>query len=76
MDRICMLAYCKLLQAKQNFLEEERGAVDIVAIVVLIGVAVALALLFKDQIGKIMNTLFGNINTAAGKAADSISGEL
>lgn len=72
MDRMMMQLYVKLLLAKQAFLEEERGAVDIVAIVVLIGVAVALALYFKDEIAGILGTLFGNIKAEAGKATGSI----
>ena len=43
MANLAMQVYVKALLAKQKFLEEERGAVDIVAIVVLIGIAIALA---------------------------------
>lgn len=59
-----MRLYIKMLQAKQNFLEEERGAVDIVAIVVLIGIAVALALFFREQIGKTLDNIFNQVNDA------------
>lgn len=72
MDRMMMQLYVKLLLAKQAFLEEERGAVDIVAIVVLIGVAVALALFFKDQIAGLLQTLFSQIGAEAGKATSAI----
>lgn len=51
-----------------NFFHDEKGEVNIVATVVLIGVAVMLAILFKDQIGKLLNTLIetirGNANNA------------
>ena len=67
-----MQMYVKMLQAKQSFLEEERGAVDIVAIVVLIGVAVALALFFKEQIAGILEQLFGNIESEALKSTGGI----
>lgn len=51
-----------------NFFHDEKGEVNIVATVVLIGVAVMLAILFKDQIGKLLNSLIetirGNANNA------------
>lgn len=72
MNGLFMQMYVKMLQAKQDFLEEERGAVDIVAIVVLIGIAVALALFFKDQIAGILTTLFGQIEQSAGQATAPI----
>ena len=72
MNGLFMQMYVKMLQAKQDFLEEERGAVDIVAIVVLIGIAVALALFFKAQIAGILTTLFGQIEQSAGQATAPI----
>lgn len=65
MSGLAMQMYIKMLQAKQAFLEEERGAVDIVAIVVLIGIAVVLALFFKEQIGNLLNQLFTDIGQSA-----------
>lgn len=73
MTGLGMQLYIRMLQAKQKFLEEERGAVDIVAIVVLIGIAVALALFFKEQITNTLRTLFGNIDTAAQSATTPIT---
>lgn len=72
MGKLCMMAYIKVMQAKQKFLEEERGAVDIVAIVVLIGIAVLLAVVFKDQVANLINKLFGQIWT---NANDSITNQ-
>ena len=65
MDRFAMQLYTKLLLLKQDFLEEERGAVDIVAIVVLIGIAVAIALIFRNQITGLITDLFGQIKSNA-----------
>lgn len=65
MDRFAMQLYTKLLLLKQDFLEEERGAVDIVAIVVLIGIAVAIALIFRNQITSLITGLFGQIESNA-----------
>ena len=74
MANLAMQAYVKALLAKQKFLEEERGAVDIVAIVVLIGIAVALALFFREGIGKILDGMFSSISSQAGGAFDEYSG--
>lgn len=53
-----------------QLLSDEKGEVNIVAIVVLIGIAVLLALIFKDQIESLLETLFdtikGNANNAVG----------
>jgi hypothetical protein len=46
----------------------ERGEVNVVAIVVLIGVAVVLALLFREAISGILETLFKSISGNASKA--------
>lgn len=51
----------------------EEGAVDIVAIVVLIGVAVLLAIVFKDQIGNLVSTLLEQIG---GKASNVVNQEI
>lgn len=73
MNAVMMMLFVKMQQAKQHFLEEERGAVDIVAIVVLIGVAVALALFFKDQIAHLLDVMFDNIGDAASGATSQIN---
>ena len=54
---------------------DERGDVNVVAIVVLIGVAVLLAILFKDQIGALLTSLLGTINeNEEGVVNDPIGG--
>ena len=52
----------------RNFMENEEGAVDIVAIVVLIGIAVLVAIVFKDQITALVKTLFKTITKSATSA--------
>lgn len=56
--------YTKTLHA----IEEERGEVNIVTIVVLIGIAVLLALIFKDNIKALLDSLFAEINNQATNA--------
>ena len=77
MGKLCMMAYIKMMQAKQKFLEEERGDVDIVAIVVLIGIAVLLAVVFKNQVANLINKLFENImRNAKNVTSDAASTKL
>ena len=77
MGKLCMMAYIKMMQAKQKFLEEERGAVDIVAIVVLIGIADLLAVVFKNQVANLINKLFENImRNAKNVTSDAASTKL
>ncbi len=63
---IQMVAKAKMKLRK--FFSDETGEVNIVAIVVLIGIAVLLALIFKDQITALLNRLFGTISDNANKA--------
>lgn len=55
-----------------SFLHQERGAVDIVAIVILIAVAVVLAIFFKDQIAALLKTMMGTIQEKAGGLSQEI----
>lgn len=48
--------------------KEERGAVTIVEMVVLIGIAVILAVFFRKQVEGLLGTLFGIISGTAGTA--------
>ena len=49
----------------KNFFVDETGALTVIEIVIMIGIAVLLAILFKDQIGGLLNKLFGDIKTNA-----------
>lgn len=66
-----------LIKAKvQSFLRDERGDVNIVSIVVLIGVAVLLAIVFKDAIGSLLTSLLETITgNATGAVNDPIGTE-
>ena len=48
-----------------EFFHKENGEVHIVAIVVLIGIAVLLAIVFKDAIGGLLKSMFGTIEKGA-----------
>ncbi|MBE5927106.1 MAG: flagellin-like protein [Lachnospiraceae bacterium] len=54
-----------------NMLSDESGDVNIVSIVVLIGIAVLLAVIFKNEIIELLEGLF---DTIAGTANDAVGG--
>ena len=56
-----------------SFLQEERGDVNIVSIVVLIGIAVVLAIVFKDAIGNLITSLLNQIIPNANNAIQPIN---
>ena len=62
--------YFNLKAKVQKLFQKENGDVNVVAIVVLIGVAVVLALIFKDEISKLLRSL---IKTISGKAQEAVS---
>ncbi len=55
------------------FFSDEKGEVNIVAIVVLIGIAVLLALFFQEEIETLLEGLFKTIST---NATDAVGGTL
>lgn len=61
---LMMMATMAKMKIK-NLLSDETGEVNIVATVVLIGVAVLLAIVFKDAIGDLLETLLGTITQNA-----------
>lgn len=56
-----------------GFLKDEKGEASIVAMVVLIGVAVLLAIVFKTEIGKLIKDL---LNTITGNANDVVNNQI
>ena len=60
-----------LIRAKNafdSFMKEEKGAVDLVVIVVLIAIALVLGALFRRQIGELLDKLFETMNQKAQEA--------
>lgn len=62
-------SYAKM-KLRQLF-SDEKGEVNIVAIVVLIGIAVLLTVIFKDQIIALLESLFGTITDNATSAVNN-----
>lgn len=68
-----MLMYANIARLKvKDFFKDESGAVDIVAIVVLMGIVVLVALVFKKQLTNLATNLFATIT---GKATDAVTQE-
>ena len=58
-----------LIKGKMSkMLSDESGEVNIVAIVILIGIAVLLALIFKDFVADLLESLFDTIEQNATNA--------
>ena len=66
-DLFFMTQTIKLTEAIEAFKKEERGASDMVAVMVLIVIIIALATLFhdrlKDIVGQILDSLSGFVST-------------
>lgn len=55
----------------ENFFKKENGEVNIIAIVILIGIAIMLALIFKERISTLIGSLFDTIDTNAQSAVSN-----
>lgn len=67
-----MLMYAKIARLKvKDFFKDESGAVDIVAIVVLMGIVVIVALVFKTQLNDLIKHLFKTLEGTADNAIKS-----
>lgn len=66
LDSLLFMAKCRL----QAFLTDEDGDVNIVSMVVLIGIAVLLAIVFRDAISNLINTLLSTISQNATNAVN------
>ena len=57
---------------KDQFLHEERGEVNMTAIIMIIAVVIVLAVVFKEQIKKLVVNLFEQIGGKANTAMNEI----
>lgn len=66
-----LLAYLKMKQMKmKDFWKEEKGAADIVAVILIVIIAVAAAWMFREEILKLIENLFGDINDSLNGLGD------
>lgn len=68
LDTLFFMAKYKL----KTFLTDENGDVNIVSMVVLIGIAVLLAIVFRDAISNLIKSL---LNTISGNATNAVNGD-
>lgn len=61
MSDLFLKYYLRAKVGLDDFLRNEEGDVNVVSIVVLIGIAVLLAVYFKDEIAKLLKSLFTTI---------------
>lgn len=71
MNYLSCFMMCMQMKMKE-LLTNEEGDVNIVSIVVLIGVAVLLAIVFKDAIGELIQNL---LDTIGEKATNTVTQE-
>lgn len=64
MDKLIFLKML-ILAKLDKFVNDEKGEVNIVAIVILIGIAVVLAIIFKDAISNLIKSLLNQIQSNA-----------
>lgn len=62
--RMAVTAQCKAIE----FVRKENGDVNVVSIVVLIGIAVLLAIIFRKQVTKLINNMFKTISNNTNNA--------
>ena len=55
-----------------RFIKDERGEVNIVATIILLGIAVLLAVAFRNQIGKLFSDKFTKISCKGEKLTEDI----
>jgi len=65
MKKIKNFMFSKCLAAKDaynDFVNGERGEVNVIAIILILAIAIALIIIFKDQIGNMVDRIFGKAN--------------
>ena len=61
MDRGMLMMMSKAHQAAEEF-KEEKGASDIVAIIVIIAIILVIAVIFRDSLKKVVEAVFTNLS--------------
>lgn len=63
MDFLWLKATSKMRSFWEDFKHEEKGAAEIVAIIMIIVVVIAVAGIFHKQIGRVIESAFGKVDT-------------
>ncbi len=70
MSDLLLKYYLRAKAGLNDFFKNEEGDVNVVSIVVLIGIAVLLAIFFKDEIAGVINDMFTAIK---GNTKDAVN---
>lgn len=63
LDLMAINLKCRLSRFKDWVLYEEKGASDIVAVMVVIVIVIAVAVIFKQQLTELVTKVFGKATT-------------
>lgn len=63
MKQKALKAYLRAEEKIKSFLQEERGATDFIAIILIIVVVIAIAVIFKDALMGIVTSMMDKIKT-------------
>ena len=66
MTRWYIAMQMKMKNFLEDFAEEEKGAADIVAIIMVIVVVIAVAVVFKDNLERAMQSIMDKLNEFVG----------
>ena len=67
MTRWYIAMQMKMKNFVEDFAEEEKGAADIVAIIMVIVVVIAVAVVFKEQLERVIKATFDKLTNFIGK---------
>ncbi len=73
MSDLLLKYYLRAKAGLNDFFKNEEGDVNVVSIVVLIGIAVLLAIFFKDQIAEVLRSMF---STITGNTSDAVNTQI
>lgn len=65
LDSLYIWGKVRLGKMAERFSSEEKGAVEVVTIVVIIGIVIILAAIFKDQLKSLITNMFNKIGSGA-----------
>ena len=66
MTKLYLKMQMKLLEGLEKLAKEERGASDIVAIILIIVVVIAVATIFRRELETVMETIMGKVTEFVG----------
>lgn len=75
-NSLCVRGYCKAAGLKKNvrrFFTSERGASDIIAVVVLVAIVVVLGVAFRKKLVELVGNIWKGVDSNSGEFANQIT---